>query len=68
MGMWFGGKTINLLFYGGAKPHLVSGAHADAYAQHVHQDLTHMLSMRTSSLRVCSAWFAGTSMHHRERI
>ncbi len=29
----------------------------DAYAQHAHQGLTCMLSMRTSSLRVCSAWF-----------
>ncbi len=31
------------------------------YAQHAHQLLTRMLSMRTSSLRVCSAWFEGTS-------
>jgi hypothetical protein len=27
----------------------------DAYAEHTHQFLTLMLSMRTSSLRVCSA-------------
>ncbi len=26
----------------------------DAYAEHTHQFLTHMLSMRTRSLRICS--------------
>jgi hypothetical protein len=34
----------------------------DAYAQHAHQFLTCMLSMRTSSSRVCSEWFVGTSI------
>jgi hypothetical protein len=34
----------------------------DAYAEHTHQFLTRMLSMRTSSLQVCSAWFVGTSI------
>ncbi len=31
-------------------------------AQHAHQFLTRVLSMRASSLRVCSAWFVGTSI------
>jgi hypothetical protein len=39
-------------------PHLVS----DAHAEHTRKELMRMLSMRTSSLRVCSAWFVGTSI------
>jgi len=34
---------------------------ADAYPEHTHQELMRMLSIRISSLRVCSAWFVGTS-------
>jgi hypothetical protein len=68
MGRWFVGKNINLLFFifERAKPHLVSDAHAEhtrkELMRHTHQGLTRMLSMRTSSLRVCSAWFVGTSI------
>ena len=39
-------------------PHLVS----DAHAEHTRKELMRMLSMRTNSLHVCSAWFARTSI------
>ena len=34
----------------------------DAYPEHTHEELMRMLSIRISSLRVCSAWFVGTSI------
>jgi hypothetical protein len=43
-----GGKNINLLFI---KPNLFSAAHAE----HSRKELMRMLSMRISSLRLCSA-------------
>ncbi len=61
---WVGDSLVKILTYSiilifeRAKPHLVS----DAHAEHTHQGLTRMLSMRTSSLHVCSAWFEGTSI------
>jgi hypothetical protein len=47
-----------ILNFEGAKPHLVF----DAHAEHTRKELMRMLSMHISSLRVCSAWFAGTSI------
>jgi hypothetical protein len=65
---WVDDLVVKILIYyiifEGAKPHLVSDAHAEhtrkelmrmLTAQHAYQLLTRMLSMRTSSLRVCSA-------------
>ncbi len=43
---------IIILIFQGAKPHLVSGAHAD----HTRKELMRMLSMRISSWRVCSGY------------
>jgi hypothetical protein len=45
-------KILTYYFnFAGAKPHLVS----DAHAEHMRRELMHMLSMRISSLRICSA-------------
>ncbi len=59
---WVGDLVVKILTYyfllfEGAKPHLVS----DAHAKHTHKELMRMLSMCISSWRVCSAWFVGTS-------
>jgi hypothetical protein len=50
MTLWLKYKLIILIF-GGARPHLFS----DAQAEHTHEELMLMLSMRISSLRACSA-------------
>jgi hypothetical protein len=58
---WVGDLVVKLLTYyfnfKGATLHLVS----DAHAEHTRKELMRMLSMRISYLRVCSAWFEGTS-------
>jgi hypothetical protein len=52
---WVGDLVVKILTYyfnfEGAKPHLVS----DAHAEHTRKELMRMLSMRISSLYVCSA-------------
>ena len=52
-----------LIFTEGIKNGRLNNGKTDAYAEHTHQFLMRMLSMHTSSLRVCSAWFVvGTSL------
>ncbi len=59
---WVGDLMVKILTYyiifEGAKPHLVS----DAHAENTRKELMRMLIMLISSLRVCLAWFVGISI------
>ncbi len=53
---WFEGTSfIFVIFTEGIKNGHLKNGKTDAYAEHTHQFLLRMLSMRTSSLWVCSA-------------